>query len=452
MDKARILIVEDEVIVAKNLEHQLKAASYMVTGIAASFEQALHLAEKELPDLVLMDIRLKGKRDGIAAADAIRKRWDIPVVFLTAFADEPTLQRAMGSEPLGYLLKPFEERMLHTTIEMALSKHSLNRQLRLERDNLNNIFASLPDGLFIIDPGMNITYANDALVERYGPYEGMKCHDYFNGLDEPCNGCACDTAFQGRGRERWEFFSEKSGATYDVVGIRIQQADGSTRSVQVLRDVSERLSLEKAVVNIKEAEQRKLGMELHDGLNHFLLGTALKCRSLVQELQEKAPTVAEQATQIENDINNAMEIVRNISHGLFPVNLENAGLDMILEEFKQELENKYAMQCELHIDQKIILSDLMKNTQIYYILKEAIQNVIKHAHATKVFISLTGDNSSIVLRIRDNGKSRAIPTQVPGGGMGIKVMEYRARLIGGSLQTSHSPGKGTEVVCRLRNE
>jgi diguanylate cyclase (GGDEF)-like protein/PAS domain S-box-containing protein len=128
--KTQILVVEDENIVALDIQNQLKRLGYAVQAIATSGEEAIHKAADASPDLILMDIKLKGALDGVEAAEQIRARFDIPVVFLTAYSDEATLQRAKVTKPFGYLLKPFQARELHTTIEMALYKHKMERRLR----------------------------------------------------------------------------------------------------------------------------------------------------------------------------------------------------------------------------------------------------------------------------------------------------------------------------------
>ncbi|MEW5847390.1 MAG: ATP-binding protein [Myxococcota bacterium] len=119
----RVLIVEDEGIVAKDIEHTLKGLGYVVVGTAATEEDAVHKAEETNPDIVLMDIKLRDDGDGIRAAAEIRRRQDVPVVFLTAYADESTLQRAQTTGAFGYVLKPFEDRELHVAIVMAMCKH-----------------------------------------------------------------------------------------------------------------------------------------------------------------------------------------------------------------------------------------------------------------------------------------------------------------------------------------
>jgi len=136
MNKTTILIVEDEAIVAADLAAKLRQLGYEVAGIAAKGEEAVALADSLRPALVLMDIQLEGSTDGIEAAEAIRSQHDLPIIYLTAHSDAPTLARAKLSGPFGYILKPFEERELTTNIEMALYKHQADRQLREQRDQL----------------------------------------------------------------------------------------------------------------------------------------------------------------------------------------------------------------------------------------------------------------------------------------------------------------------------
>lgn len=119
----RILVVEDEAIVARDIAQQLQSLGYAPVGIATTAQEALNMVEAQSPDLVLMDIQLSGEADGISAAENIRLRFQLPVVFLTAYSADEILQRAKLTEPFGYILKPFSERELSTTIAMALYKH-----------------------------------------------------------------------------------------------------------------------------------------------------------------------------------------------------------------------------------------------------------------------------------------------------------------------------------------
>ncbi|MDH3454351.1 MAG: response regulator [Desulfuromonadales bacterium] len=133
-----ILIVEDESIIAMEIESRLQKLGYRVLAIAQDGEEAIAKVDELKPDLVLMDIYLKGPMDGVEATEAIRKKHELPIIYLTANTDEQTFQRAKVTEPFGYLLKPFEERELHTTIEIALYKAKTERELSKYRRELED--------------------------------------------------------------------------------------------------------------------------------------------------------------------------------------------------------------------------------------------------------------------------------------------------------------------------
>jgi DNA-binding LytR/AlgR family response regulator len=139
MSKLNILIVEDESIVAKDIQQSLRKLGYTVAGICSDGEDAIQSAEELRPDLILMDIMLKGEMNGIEAATQIRDKFSIPVIYLTAYADESTLNKARVAEPYGYVIKPFKEIDLHTSIEMAIYKHEKEMDVKKERDFLYSI-------------------------------------------------------------------------------------------------------------------------------------------------------------------------------------------------------------------------------------------------------------------------------------------------------------------------
>jgi len=140
--KTRILVVEDENIIAKDIQNELVGLGYDVLAVVARGEEAVEKAKETSPDLVLMDIIIKGKIDGIEAANQIRNRFNIPVVYLTAYADKKTLERAKITEPFGYLLKPFSEKELCGTIEMALYKHQNYEKLMKSMEDTIVVLAS----------------------------------------------------------------------------------------------------------------------------------------------------------------------------------------------------------------------------------------------------------------------------------------------------------------------
>lgn len=147
MSRAKILIVEDESIIAEDIADSLESIGYKVVGIVASGEEAIVLAGKLQPDLVLMDIMLQGEMDGITTAEKIQSRYQIPAIYLTAYADEKTLERVKDTNPFGYIVKPFEEKNLHLTIQIALQRHQYDALTNLPnrtsfRARVNEILAS----------------------------------------------------------------------------------------------------------------------------------------------------------------------------------------------------------------------------------------------------------------------------------------------------------------------
>ncbi|MBL4586607.1 MAG: response regulator [Flavobacteriales bacterium] len=151
MAKTSILVVEDESIVAKDIENSLKKLGYTVPSVENTGEDAIDSAGRYQPNLILMDIMLKGDISGIEAAAQIKDRYQIPIIFLTAYADESTLSKAKVTEPYGYIIKPFKEIDLHTSIEMALYKHSKEQEVRKERDLYSSIVLdkSVDDCIFV---------------------------------------------------------------------------------------------------------------------------------------------------------------------------------------------------------------------------------------------------------------------------------------------------------------
>ena len=149
MGKINVLVVEDESIVSKDIQYSLKKLGYNVVGVAATGQKAIELCGEKLPDIILMDIMLKGDINGIKASTRIKEVYNIPVIFLTAYADENTLSKAKVTEPYAYIIKPFKEIDLHTSIEMAFYKHSKELEILKERDMLYNIIENKENKEFI---------------------------------------------------------------------------------------------------------------------------------------------------------------------------------------------------------------------------------------------------------------------------------------------------------------
>ena len=173
MSKTRILVVEDESIVAKDIQRTLEKLGYDVPATASSAASAYEKLEEVEPDLVFLDVKLKGEQDGVHIAEHIKDRYDIPVIFLTSFVDQDTIDRAKVTEPYGYLVKPFNEGDLKTTVEMALFKFSKDRELRLSEQRLSNALGKIENAVFVTDQDLRLNYINEKALAICGGLSGM---------------------------------------------------------------------------------------------------------------------------------------------------------------------------------------------------------------------------------------------------------------------------------------
>ena len=169
MEKKKIFVVKDESIVSLEIQSRIKHLGYLVSGTAASGDEAIRKVIDLKPDLILMDIRIKGDMDGIETAAEIKKIYDIPVIFLTAYADPVTIQRAKITDPFGYIIKPFEERELHISIEIALYKDHTQKLIREKDKWLTAILRSVGDAVIATDTQGKIKFINH-VAERLTGY------------------------------------------------------------------------------------------------------------------------------------------------------------------------------------------------------------------------------------------------------------------------------------------
>jgi two-component system cell cycle sensor histidine kinase/response regulator CckA len=181
--RSKILVVEDERIVAEDIRRSLKKLGYEVSAVVSTGKEALRKVKQLKPDLVLMDIVLRMEMNGIQAAEKIRESHDVPVIYLTAYADEETLDRAKKTEPYGYILKPFEDRELQTTIEMALYKHRTERRIKENEAWLSTTLKSIAEGVIATNEKTEILFMNPVAEtitgRKFSEVSGKEFHAVF---------------------------------------------------------------------------------------------------------------------------------------------------------------------------------------------------------------------------------------------------------------------------------
>ena len=257
MAKAKILVVEDEAITAMDLQNRLSGLGYDAPAIASSGEGAIKKVEEIEPDLVLMDIILKGM-DGIEAAELIRDRFDVPVVYVTASLDEERLKRIKVSEPYGYITKPFGDKELRPVIEMALQRHKLEKALRIAEQDWRNPFNSLEDVMLIIDRDYNIENINEIGLKLLGTSKaeviGQKCYQVIHGAENPAEFCPFKETLETKQVESTDRYEERFGKYYSIKSYPIFDENGEIiKFVDLMRDITEQKRIED---ELKAAEEK----------------------------------------------------------------------------------------------------------------------------------------------------------------------------------------------------
>ncbi|MEE8597115.1 MAG: HD domain-containing phosphohydrolase [bacterium] len=308
MSKAKILIVEDERIVAEDIKRTLQNLGYAVCSIVTSGDEAVKKAEQDSPDLILMDIVLQDEMSGVDAAEQIRTRFNIPIIYLTAYADEKTLERAKITEPFGYIIKPFEERELHSTIELALYKNKtekkilhLNSVLRAirgvnqlitkerNRDRLiQGICNKLVEGrgydnawIVVIDElGKCTTFAESGLGKDFsGLVELMKRGEFpgcvqkalsqpgvlaINDVSSSCTDCFLSDKYKNKNKGALSARLESSGKIYGVLTISVSRDFVTDKDELLLfSEVSADVALGLHTIKIEE-ERKRAATELEE--------------------------------------------------------------------------------------------------------------------------------------------------------------------------------------------
>lgn len=299
MSKVKVLVVEDERIVAKDIQNTLKNLGYDVPVIASTGEEAIAKTGELKPDIVLMDIVLKGEIDGIDAASRIKANYKVPIIYLTAYEDEETLDRAKITEPLGYILKPFEERDLHTTLEMALYKHSMEAKLYESEERYRSLVEYSPDGI-AIEADKKIIFVNQAAANLIGESDTKKLlgrsivdfipHEKLESFMEKIKRA-------NESRSRLPFVVEQitrkdKTVFYAEVAMLPFLHEGKIALQIIIRDITERKKseeeLKEAYSNLQKTQQALIHSEKLAALGRFSAGIAHEIRNPLANISASA--------------------------------------------------------------------------------------------------------------------------------------------------------------------
>jgi PAS domain S-box-containing protein len=327
--------------------------------------------------------------------------------------------------------------------------------LQEERNVVSAILHTVGALVVVLDPDGSIIRFNRACEETSGysfaEVAGQKIWDLFIVPEEVER---FKSAFQQLGSHQLSGDNESYLITRD--GTRrlitwsntILPGDDRTPAYIIATgiDITERKHLEKRLLEISAHEQRRIGQDLHDGLGQHLTGIAFMSKVQQQKLMEKGLPEASDAEKIVNLVNEAINKTRELARGLLPVVSDAHGLMSALQQWAGEVEDLFAVSCRFQCFNPVLIHDDTVATHLYYIAREAVNNAIKHGHASHIVIHLSADEQRAVLAIQDDGIG--IGGVVPGSrGMGLHLMNYRARMVGGSLEVQRILSGGTLISC-----
>lgn len=250
----------------------------------------------------------------------------------------------------------------------------------------------------------------------------------------------------------WDFINAASQRVRLELSALLVERTGSGPEVEsVARDITERSRLEREILETSNREQRRIGHDLHDGVCQQLAAIAYRLDILGDQLEEKGVVESAEAGRIRGLLNQAIQQTRSVARGLFPVKLDQSGLESALEELAANTRNLFNISCQFSCEKPFPELDSTVSLHLYYIAQEAVFNAVRHGKATEVGISVTGARERFILEIRDNGSGFHWPA--PGSaGMGIRIMRYRARVIGATLNLKSQPNQGTQITVQFNQK
>jgi PAS domain S-box-containing protein len=485
MENLQILIVEDESIVAMDLRHRLENYGYTVVGHAVSGNAAIKLAGDKKPDVILMDIQLKGDLDGIQSAEIIKEEFDIPILFLTAFADRPTLERAKLTEAFGYILKPYHERELYTNIEMAMYRHKMEKALREKERWLHTTINSISDGVIAADNEGNIHLLNTSLKEITGLGErellGRNINVLFDKIalyGDKSTGASKDYYIEREGKKfpLEVFVTELRGDKEEHLG-----------KVVVLHDISERYKFEQVLRQAKENAERAssakseflatISHELRTPLNHILGMTEIsgELAGTNSELRENLAIIENAGKSLLTLINSMLRFARLDGGGSGPGLREEFSLEQFARTLFQAYSAEAARKGLLYrwlIREGSPKQAAAAKTVISEILSHLIDNAFKFTEQGEITVTCrvwdgAPDDGRIWLHtlVSDTGKGLPgkaretifepftqgddIYTRSYGGaGLGLAIAKQKAEILEGEIwaETGDGPGSTFHLV------
>lgn len=447
----KILVAEDSLIVNQHIKHALESGGHKVVSVYSG-KEAVNVAAQEVPNLILMDIMMETNSDGIDAAFEIKQNLDIPIIFLTALTDEPTIEKAKFSLPYGYVVKPFNEAELLSNIDVALYKAQAEKKIKENSELFQAIINSIDKAIFLLDSQGTIKYTN-TIVEQ------ITSRSFEQLMDRDINEVLAFTDMQGL---KYESIVGREEATeVELVLDDTDRVYGDFYSHNVsldeeytlffFKDITERVRIREANEDIKnrrllsfiegqEKERERIARDLHDGVGQ--IANMIKLAVKKGDTQDVLVDMIEQF----------LDEMRKVTDGLLPTLLSDFPIDVSLKKIVDQANKSSNIQFEIHAEDLPEL-DMKLKVNIYRISQENISNIIKHSEAANASIQLYGFDDHIQMTIEDDGVGFEIGDyKEDTSHHGLQNILFRAEVLNAECNIDTKKGSGTFISLKIPYE
>jgi len=340
------------------------------------------------------------------------------------------------------------------------ARRQAEEKLRESEQRFRAIFEHAPIGVTLMDLEGRFVETNAAFERMFGHKPDELSRMTFSDLADPAGGSRDQEFFTRLARGELNSYEIDESCRHrngQLLWIRaafslIRGADGHPLYVVGLAlDATQRRQVEKWLADAMVAEQRRLGQELHDGLVQQLTGLAMMLKGLHERLKADHSPYVEPVGELVGLIREAQNQGRAMLKGLRPVEVDAQGLVTAIDELAAGSQKWYGIPCRFRATSQVAVEDNNVATQMFYIAREAVTNALRHAKPHSISIDLEGEGDRVVLRVSDDGVGMPAK-QTPDSGIGLRIMRYRASLIGASLDIGPADKGGTVVTCTLRQE
>ena len=457
----RFVLLEDDAHDAELVELELARngvdVHWQLVASEGAFKSAL---QPQPPDLVLADYTLPGF-DGLAALKIVQQTCpDVPFIFVSGSLGEERAIDALKSGATDYVLKDRLQR-LPAVVRRALTEARDRRERRsaeiaLEEQRLllGTLIDSLPEIVYSVDTAGKLTVVNRALLDMLNKKReevlGKRLSEVWpeeTVLDIENQGTnVLRTGRSLNDQERAWIAADGTIRWFTFTMVPLRDHGTIAGLVCTVREVTAQKALEQEILEISNREQRRLGSDLHDGLGQELTGLSLLLKGLEVQLSREAQQYLSQIARLSDLLARAIQSTRSLARGLAPVNLERGGLTEALKHLVARCTDMYSMQCTFSVGEQK-LPDLEEGaaTHLYRIAQEGTTNAARYARATAINVDLRTVGRKLQLSVTDNGIGLSAGLAQGRPGMGLKIMEYRARMLGGTV-AFEEPGQGTRIV------